>query len=86
MLKDGGLLIASFFGSGLSDTLAQEEWVADRIGMNVLRYGQSWDQGGLRVFLSPWMDCRALGTTVRDRPAPPRPASARRTIAARCRE
>ncbi len=54
VLKDGGLLIASFFGSGLSDTLAQEEWVADRIGMNVLRYGQSWDQGGPRVFLSPW--------------------------------
>lgn len=54
VLKDGGLLIASFLGPGMSDALAQEEWQGDRIGMNVLRYGQGWDQGGPLVFLSPW--------------------------------
>ena len=54
VLKDGGLLIASFLGPGMSETLAQEEWEADRIGMNVLRYAQGWDQGGPLVFLSPW--------------------------------
>jgi 2-polyprenyl-3-methyl-5-hydroxy-6-metoxy-1,4-benzoquinol methylase len=54
VLKDGGLLIATFLGPGMSDSLASEEWEADRIGMNVLRYGQRWDQGGPLVFLSPW--------------------------------
>ena len=54
VLNDDGLLIASFLGPGMSESLAQEEWEAGRVGMNVLRYGQSWDQGGPLVFLSPW--------------------------------
>ena len=66
VLRDGGLLIATIFGPGLS-----EEWAkatpdsrvergapivdeADRIGMNVLHHGRSWDQGGPAVFLSSW--------------------------------
>ncbi len=66
VLADGGLLIATILGPGLS-----EEWTeatldprvergvpipdeADRIGMNVLHHGRSWDQGGPAVFLSGW--------------------------------
>lgn len=66
VLRDGGLLIATIFGPGLS-----EEWTeatpdprlergdpmvneADRTGMNVLHHGRSWDQGGPAVFLSAW--------------------------------
>lgn len=65
LLRDGGLLIATFLGPGLS-----EEWgkvplderiarppdpqEADRVGMNVLHYGRSWDQGGPAVFISAW--------------------------------
>lgn len=54
VLREGGLLIASFLGRGMSDKVAQEEWEADRIGMNVLRYGQGWEHGGPMVLLSPW--------------------------------
>lgn len=53
VLGDGGLLIASFLGRGMS-MMAGEEWEADRIGMNVLRYGQGWGEGGPVVLLSPW--------------------------------
>lgn len=65
LLRDGGLLIATIHGPGLSD-----EWgkvpagdrvertasrpVADLVGMNVLHYGRSWDHGGPAVFLSAW--------------------------------
>ncbi len=54
LLKDGGLLIASFMGAGLSEHVAGEPWQEERIGMNVLKYGQSWDLGGPMVLLSPW--------------------------------
>ncbi len=65
LLRDDGLLIATILGPALS-----EEWTgatpdprvgrgqhvadADRIGMNVLHRGRSWDQGGPAVFLSSW--------------------------------
>jgi SAM-dependent methyltransferase len=65
LLRDGGLLVATILGPRLS-----EEWgpvppdervgrgepaaEADRIGMNVLHYGRSWDQGGPAVFISEW--------------------------------
>lgn len=65
LLREDGLLIATIFGPGLS-----EEWApapdpragrsgrvlgeADRIGMNVLHHGRSWDLGGPAVFLSGW--------------------------------
>jgi len=51
VLKDGGLLIATFLGPSM---FPDEERDADRIGMNVLRYGNSWEQGGPHVYLSPW--------------------------------
>ncbi len=54
VLKEGGLLIASFLGPGMAERLPEREWEADRIGMNVLQYGQPWDEGGPLVFLSPW--------------------------------
>lgn len=54
VLKEDGLLIATFLGPGMCEPLDQDEWDAERIGMNVLRYGQGWDLGGPLVFLSPW--------------------------------
>jgi SAM-dependent methyltransferase len=54
VLKLGGLLIASFLGRGMSEAIAGEEWVEDRIGMNVLDVGQDWSLGGPSVLLSPW--------------------------------
>jgi SAM-dependent methyltransferase len=54
VLKPGGLLVATFMGQGMSELIAGEEWHEERIGMNVLRYGQSWDLGGPMVLHSPW--------------------------------
>lgn len=54
LLKDGGYLLATFLGSGMSQRIAEEPWVEDRVGMNVLRHGQSWDLGGPMVLHSPW--------------------------------
>jgi SAM-dependent methyltransferase len=54
VLKPGGTLVATFMGEGMSQLIAGEEWDEERIGMNVIRYGQSWDLGGPMVLHSPW--------------------------------
>jgi SAM-dependent methyltransferase len=54
VLADDGLLIATFMGRGLSELIAGERWEEDRVGMNVLKPGQSWDDGGPMVLHSPW--------------------------------
>jgi SAM-dependent methyltransferase len=54
VLRPGGLLIASFLGRGVCEELAGEAWADEHFGMNVLGYGQSWDEGGPNVFVSPW--------------------------------
>jgi SAM-dependent methyltransferase len=54
MLRNDGLLIATYVGEGVSERLAGEPWDADRIGMNVLRHWQRWDNGGPYVLHSDW--------------------------------
>jgi SAM-dependent methyltransferase len=54
LLDTDGLLIATFLGEGMSETIAGEPWEEDRIGMNVLRQSLSWDKGGPTVLHSPW--------------------------------
>ena len=54
VLRDDGLLIATFVGEGGSEFVAHEPWVEERIGMNVLAYGVSWEEGGPMVLHSPW--------------------------------
>lgn len=54
LLADDGLLIATFNGPGTIAAVADESWDADRIGMNVLLRGNSWDVGGPAVLLSQW--------------------------------
>jgi SAM-dependent methyltransferase len=54
VLKPGGLLVATFMGEAMAEVIAGEEWDEGRIGMNVIRYGQSWDLGGPMVLHSPW--------------------------------
>jgi SAM-dependent methyltransferase len=54
VLRPGGLLVATFMGEGMSKLIAGEDWDETRIGMNVIRYGQSWDLGGPMVLHSPW--------------------------------
>jgi SAM-dependent methyltransferase len=54
LLTSDGLLIASFLGEGMSESVAGEPWVEDRIGMNVLKADQNWERGGPMVMLSPW--------------------------------
>src|SRR5208283_2604175 len=41
-------------GRGMSEEIAGEPWDDDRFGMNVIRYGQSWELGGPMVIHSPW--------------------------------
>jgi SAM-dependent methyltransferase len=54
VLKDGGLVIATFIGPGIAHIVTDEIWEEERIGMNVLKAGQSWDLGGPTVLHSPW--------------------------------
>lgn len=54
LLKPGGLLVATYMGRWNSEVLAGEPWEEDRVGMNVLRHGQSWDIGGPMVLMSDW--------------------------------
>ena len=54
VLRPGGLLIATFLGEGVSQVVTGERFDEDRIGMNVINYGQSWDEGGPTVLHSPW--------------------------------
>ena len=54
ILRPGGLLIATYMGRWTSDALAGEPWDEDRIGMNVLRHANGWDEGGPMVLMSDW--------------------------------
>ena len=54
VLADDGLLFVTFMGRGMSEMFAHESWDESRVGMLVLREGQSWDRGGPMVLHSPW--------------------------------
>jgi SAM-dependent methyltransferase len=54
LLKPDGLLFVTFMGRGMSEVIAGEPWHEDSFGMNVIKYGQSWDLGGPMVMHSPW--------------------------------
>lgn len=54
VLKDGGLMLVTFLGEGMTKALVDEDWDEDRIGMNPLLYGNSWDLGGPIAFNSEW--------------------------------
>lgn len=54
VLADGGLLFATFLGEGMLEPLTGEKWDEDRIGMNPLLHGYSWDLGGPIALNSPW--------------------------------
>jgi SAM-dependent methyltransferase len=54
VLAPDGLLVATFLGEGMSEAIAGESWVEERIGMNVLTADRGWDEGGPTVLLSPW--------------------------------
>jgi SAM-dependent methyltransferase len=54
VMADGGLLLLSFLGEGMSETLIGEPWDDDRTGMNPVLYGYPWDLGGPVAFNSEW--------------------------------
>jgi SAM-dependent methyltransferase len=54
VLGDDGLLFATFLGEGMLEPLTGEKWDEDRIGMNPLLHGYSWDLGGPIAINSPW--------------------------------
>jgi SAM-dependent methyltransferase len=53
LLTPGGILVASFLGAGVSQAVAGEPWVEERVGMNVVA-DRGWDDGGPSVLLSGW--------------------------------
>jgi SAM-dependent methyltransferase len=54
LLRPGGLLVATFMGRWNSEYFANEPWVEDRIGMNVLHHHRGWEEGGPAVLMSEW--------------------------------
>lgn len=54
LLKPGGFLIATYHGRWNSEFIAGEPWDENRVGMNVLRHNQAWDDGGPMVLMSDW--------------------------------
>ena len=53
-LAPGGILMVTVLGEGMIGAERGGDWDPDRIGMNVLRFGQDWEGGGPTVFLSDW--------------------------------
>jgi len=54
LLRPGGFLVATYMGRYNSEVFTHEQWNEDRIGMNVLRRNQGWDEGGPMVLMSDW--------------------------------
>jgi SAM-dependent methyltransferase len=54
LLKPGGLLITTFMGRWSSEYFANEPWIEDRIGMNILGHNRDWESGGPAVLMSEW--------------------------------
>jgi SAM-dependent methyltransferase len=54
LLKDDGLLVATFINEGFAAEVGESPWSDERIGMNVLAYGHPWDGGGPVVLHSLW--------------------------------
>jgi SAM-dependent methyltransferase len=54
ILKPDGLLLVTFMGRGMSEEIAGDPWDEDNFGMNIVKFGQSWDLGGPMVLHSPW--------------------------------
>ncbi len=54
LLKPGGMLLATYMGRYNGEAFTEEPWDEDRIGMNVLRHDQDWDEGGPMVLMSDW--------------------------------
>ena len=54
LLRPDGLLYLTFMGQGTSQLIAGEPWDENKVGMNVLKCGQSWDLGGPMAMHSPW--------------------------------
>ena len=54
MLREGGLLIASYLGAGMAKQMLPLPWDESRTGMLVIAKGAPWDLGGPAVFHSEW--------------------------------
>lgn len=54
LLAEGGILVATFLGAGMSEMLIAEDWDEDRIGHNTLLHGNPPELGGPIAFDSPW--------------------------------
>ncbi len=54
VLKDGGLMLLSFLGEGMLNSLTGDTWDEDRVGMNPVLYGYPWELGGPIAFNSQW--------------------------------
>jgi SAM-dependent methyltransferase len=54
LLKPGGLMVATYMGRFNGEVFTHEPWDESRIGMNVLRREQGWDDGGPVVLMSDW--------------------------------
>lgn len=54
VLREDGLLIATFLGRAASEVYLGEPYDEDRVGMSVLFPDQDWDAGGPTVFHSKW--------------------------------
>ncbi|MBS1675746.1 MAG: methyltransferase domain-containing protein [Actinobacteria bacterium] len=54
VLADGGLMLLSFLGEGMLNSLTGDTWDGDRVGMNPVLYGYPWELGGPIAFNSEW--------------------------------
>jgi SAM-dependent methyltransferase len=54
VLKPDGLLLATFLNEAHWEIYGRGKWDEDRVGMNVIRKWNPWDEGGPIVFHSEW--------------------------------
>lgn len=54
LLREDGILIASFLGPVIAPQFSAQPWDDSLFGMNIFRYDESFDIGGPNVVHSPW--------------------------------
>ncbi len=55
VLADGGYLLATFLGPGMSDQVAKEKWSAAKFGQTFVGYARPWDPGPDVIHSAWWI-------------------------------
>lgn len=55
VIADGGYLLATFLGPGMSESVAKEKWSASKFGQTFVGYARPWDPGPDVIHSAWWI-------------------------------